>query len=122
MVMHPKLLDGVAPRRAARPRVAVEAPPSSRRARLLRRVARPRPRLARQVPRPLAPLPLQRPPSSRASGGTLRFGTASDLLTLDGQDFSSGGEGLLGVWDRLLEQDEKLVPQPRLAESFDWSS
>jgi peptide/nickel transport system substrate-binding protein len=56
------------------------------------------------------------------AGGTLRFGTVADLLTLDGQDFSSGGEGLLGVWDRLLEQDEKLVPQPRLAESFDWSS
>src|SRR5579859_4183216 len=56
------------------------------------------------------------------AGGTLRFGTIGDLLTLDGQDFSSGGEGLLGVWDRLLEQDEKLVPQPRLAESFDWSS
>jgi peptide/nickel transport system substrate-binding protein len=56
------------------------------------------------------------------SGGTLRFGTASDLLTLDGQDFSSGGEGVLGVWDRLLEQDENLVPQPRLAESFDWST
>src|SRR5690242_12962323 len=50
-------------------------------------------------------------------GGTLRFGTIGDLLTLDGQDFSSGGEGLLGVWDRLLEQDDKLVPQPRLAES-----
>jgi peptide/nickel transport system substrate-binding protein len=56
------------------------------------------------------------------TGGTLRFGTAADLLTLDGQDFSSGGEGVLGVWDRLLEQDDKLVPQPRLAESFDWSS
>ena len=56
------------------------------------------------------------------AGGTLRFGTAADLLTLDGQDFSSGGEGVLGVWDRLLEQDEQLVAQPRLAESFDWSS
>ncbi|MBO0883694.1 MAG: ABC transporter substrate-binding protein, partial [Mycobacterium sp.] len=56
------------------------------------------------------------------SGGTLRFGTPADLLTLDGQDFTSGGEGLVGVWDRLLEQDENLVPQPRLAESFDWSS
>jgi peptide/nickel transport system substrate-binding protein len=56
------------------------------------------------------------------AGGTLRFGTVGDLLTLDGQDFSSGGEGLLGVWDRLLEQDDKLVAQPRLAESFDWSS
>src|SRR5919199_779464 len=55
-------------------------------------------------------------------GGTLLFGTPADLLTLDGQDFSSGGEGVLGVWDRLLEQDEKLVPQPRLAEFFDWSS
>jgi hypothetical protein len=31
------------------------------------------------------------------TGGTLRFGTSADLLTLDGQDFSSGGEGLLGV-------------------------
>src|SRR5207248_342203 len=62
------------------------------------------------------------PAEQPRSGGTLRFGTASDLLTLDGQDFSSGGEGLLGVWDRLLEQDEKLVPQPRLAESYDWSS
>lgn len=64
---------------------------------------------------PAAPVELPR------SGGTLRFGTAADLLTLDGQDFSSGGEGLLGVWDRLLEQDENLVPQPRLAESFDWT-
>lgn len=65
-----------------------------------------------------APTAAQQP----RSGGTLRFGTAADLLTLDGQDFSSGGEGVLGVWDRLLEQDDKLVPQPRLAESFDWSS
>ena len=45
--------------------------------------------------------------SSRASGGTLRFGTAADLLTLDGQDFSSGGEGVLGVWDRSARAGRK---------------
>ena len=69
-----------------------------------------------------APAPAATAADQPRAGGTLRFGTIGDLLTLDGQDFSSGGEGLLAVWDRLLEQDDKLVPQSRLAESFDWSS
>ena len=78
----------------------------------------PTPTVAGTVAEQPRPTPAEQP----RAGGTLRFGTTTDLLTLDGQDFSSGGEGVLGVWDRLLEQDEKLVPQPRLAESFDWST
>jgi peptide/nickel transport system substrate-binding protein len=56
-------------------------------------------------------------------GGTLRIGRANEPSNLDGHLISP--YGLNSTWmalDRLTAYDEKLVPQPRLAESWDLSA
>lgn len=56
-------------------------------------------------------------------GGTLRFGLSGDLTTLDPHVIIPGGfDTLWQVYDRLTAYDEKLEPQPMLAESWDVSS
>jgi peptide/nickel transport system substrate-binding protein len=54
-------------------------------------------------------------------GGTLRIGTVGDLVSLDGH-LHSGNTSIWFVYDRLSAYDEKLQPQPMLAESWDISS
>ncbi len=53
-------------------------------------------------------------------GGTLRIGTIGDLVTLDGH-LHSGNTSIWFVYDRLSSYDDKLQPQPMLAESWDIS-
>src|SRR4030088_2987414 len=58
------------------------------------------------------------------TGGTLRVGRADELETLDGQRFVSNTIGITygTVYERLIDYDEKVVPQPMLAESWDFSN
>jgi len=56
-------------------------------------------------------------------GGTLRFGLSGDLTTLDPHVIIPGGfDTLWQVYDRLTAYDDKLQPQPMLAESWDIST
>ena len=53
-------------------------------------------------------------------GGTLRFAIAADPATLDGHGpRMSAGDHIWLVYDRLIAYDDKLLPQPMLAESWD---
>jgi peptide/nickel transport system substrate-binding protein len=53
-------------------------------------------------------------------GGTLRFAIPSDLATLDAHGArANAGDSIWLVYDRLIEYDDKLVPQPMLAENWD---
>jgi peptide/nickel transport system substrate-binding protein len=66
------------------------------------------------------------PPQAAAApktGGTLRLAIVGDLTTLDGH-FStpSGNSTIWQVYDTLISYDDKLQPQPELAESWDMSS
>jgi peptide/nickel transport system substrate-binding protein len=54
------------------------------------------------------------------SGGTLRVGEPSDIASLDGI-VRGGYEDVWLVYDRLVTYDDKLTPQPMLAESWDLS-
>src|SRR5690349_472324 len=57
------------------------------------------------------------------SGGTLQIGTITDLTQLEGHRLQGQNWNMLyPIFDRLTEYDEKLQPQPRLAESWDFSS
>ncbi|MDE3078295.1 MAG: ABC transporter substrate-binding protein, partial [Chloroflexota bacterium] len=61
-------------------------------------------------------------PASAApkSGGTLRLGLGSDVTTLEGQLIIPGAlDTVWLVFDRLTQYDDKLQPQPMLAESWD---
>jgi peptide/nickel transport system substrate-binding protein len=57
------------------------------------------------------------------AGGTLRIGIPNDIPNLD-PNFTSpyGFDTLWQIYDRLTQYDEKLQPQPRLAESWDIST
>ncbi|MBV9582061.1 MAG: hypothetical protein JO057_26055, partial [Chloroflexi bacterium] len=54
------------------------------------------------------------------SGGTLRMGMVGDLTTLAGQLIIPGAlDTLWQIYDRLTTYDDKLQPQPMLAESWE---
>jgi len=57
-------------------------------------------------------------------GGTLRVGRVDGLETLDGQRFVSNTIGITygTVYERLIDYDQKVAPQPMLAESWDFSN
>jgi peptide/nickel transport system substrate-binding protein len=57
------------------------------------------------------------------SGGTLRVGILGDIPSLDPHQLTPPVPDVtFSVWDRLLEYDSKVTPQPLLAESWDMSS
>jgi len=54
------------------------------------------------------------------SGGTLRLGIIGDISTLDGHNTTpSQFDTTWSVFDRLIGYDQKLQPQPQLAESWE---
>jgi peptide/nickel transport system substrate-binding protein len=56
-------------------------------------------------------------------GGTLRVGMIGDLGTLEGQQVTQASVNVTFLaFDRLIDYDEKLTPQPMLAESWDVST
>jgi peptide/nickel transport system substrate-binding protein len=59
-------------------------------------------------------------PGQPTAGRTLRIGTVGDLVSLDGH-LHSGNTSIWFVYDRLSAYDDKLQPQPMLAESWDIS-
>jgi peptide/nickel transport system substrate-binding protein len=78
-------------------------------------------------PTPLATVSTARatsqPTSSPVSGGTLRSTLHDDPPSLDGHLVANGiYENVWLVYDRLSQYDDKLQPQPMLAESWDLSS
>lgn len=87
------------------------------------------------APRPATPSPGTASPSTPAAapaqtagqprfGGTLKVGRVDGLETLDGQRFVSNTIGITygTVYERLIDYDQKVVPQPMLAESWDFSN
>ena len=57
------------------------------------------------------------------AGGTLRLGVPIDLSSLEPHVLTTGHyDTLWNVWDRLIQYDSQLQPQPMLAESWDVSS
>ena len=75
---------------------------------------------------PATTLPAQSKPTPSAptrSGGTLRIGILGDIPSLDPHQLTPPVPDVtFSVWDRLLEYDPQLMPQPLLAESWDMSS
>ncbi|HEU0168432.1 MAG TPA: ABC transporter substrate-binding protein [Chloroflexota bacterium] len=58
--------------------------------------------------------------ASATAGGTLKVGMAGDLTALEGQLIIPAGlDTVWHVFDRLSRYDDKLQPQPMLAESWD---
>ena len=68
-----------------------------------------------------APAAAAKPAAQPKSGGTLRVGQVGDIPRLDGQLVSAVDTTWM-AFDRLSAYDEKLQPQPMLAESWDVSS
>ncbi|MBV9577088.1 MAG: ABC transporter substrate-binding protein [Chloroflexi bacterium] len=68
------------------------------------------------------------PPASTAAaqpvqGGTLQIGTISDITQLEAHRLMGQNWNMLyPIFDRLTEYDDTLVPQPRLAQSWEFSS
>src|SRR5690242_2927427 len=61
--------------------------------------------------------------STPRAGGTLRAGLAGDLTSIDGQQSLPGITATVGnAYETLTRYDEKLQPQPVLAESWDQTS
>jgi peptide/nickel transport system substrate-binding protein len=61
--------------------------------------------------------------SAPKTGGILRMGQPLEVSSLDGHLGFTGAADTLGqVFDRLTEYDAKLVPQPRLAESWEFTN
>jgi peptide/nickel transport system substrate-binding protein len=57
------------------------------------------------------------------SGGVLSIGLAGDVASIDGHHRTAGSqESVWLAYERLIQYDEKLQPQPMLAESWDLSS
>jgi peptide/nickel transport system substrate-binding protein len=56
-------------------------------------------------------------------GGTLRLGKLGDVATIDPHSWGpSNGFSIFAAFDRLINYDDKLTPQPELAESWERSS
>jgi peptide/nickel transport system substrate-binding protein len=68
--------------------------------------------------------PTALPAGQPRSGGTLRMGEPVEMALLDGHVNQGQGsyDTLWQVFDKLTVYDDKLVPQSRLAESWDFSS
>ena len=61
--------------------------------------------------------------SQPKSGGTLQVGTLSDITQLEAHRLQCQNWNMLyPIFDRLTEYDTNLTPQPRLAESWDFSA
>src|SRR6478672_6525107 len=60
-------------------------------------------------------------PGAPKIGGTLRWGVPDAIVTLDGHFQSQGSDSIGLVFDQLTIYDDKLQPQPMLAESWDFS-
>jgi peptide/nickel transport system substrate-binding protein len=82
---------------------------------------------------PTAPAPASAPTAAASSpsqpaaqparGGTLRAAIVGDLTSIDGQQSLPGVTGTVGqAYEALTRYDDKLQPQPMLAESWDLSS
>jgi peptide/nickel transport system substrate-binding protein len=68
------------------------------------------------------PTPAAAVTGSPKSGGTFRLGNAADISSLDGHLRTRDGiDTIWLVWDRLIQLDSNLQPQPMLAESWDVS-
>jgi peptide/nickel transport system substrate-binding protein len=62
-------------------------------------------------------------PQQPKTGGTIHYAGLDDITSLDGHKSSSPAfDTMFQVFDRLTEYDLKLQPQPRLAESWDFSA
>jgi peptide/nickel transport system substrate-binding protein len=107
----------VAPAAAAQPTAAAAAQPTAGAA-----AAQPTP----------APTSAAQPPPAATTvaagapktGGTLKMGRSDDIVTLDGMFFQSNtlGSTYGTVYERLIDYDNQLQPQPMLAESWEYSS
>jgi peptide/nickel transport system substrate-binding protein len=86
-----------------------------------------------QQPPPAAPAPTQgvvtatsapaKPTGQPKTGGTLRTALTADLPNLDPHiNTTTAHENLFLAFDRIIQYDDKLQPQPMLAESWDLSS
>jgi peptide/nickel transport system substrate-binding protein len=88
----------------------------------------PNPTAAAQPTRAAAAQPTPAPATAGADqpkpGGTFKMGRSDDIVTLDGQFFQSNtlGSTYGTVYERLIDYDNKLQPQPMLAESWEFSS
>jgi peptide/nickel transport system substrate-binding protein len=60
--------------------------------------------------------------SQPTKGGTLRWGVPDAIVTLDGHFQSQGADSIGLVFDQLTGYDDKLTPQPMLADSWDVGS
>jgi peptide/nickel transport system substrate-binding protein len=61
--------------------------------------------------------------NQQKNGGTLRIGILADVANVDGHSRGGGSaESFWMIFDRLIKLDEKLMPQPMLAESLDLSN
>ena len=67
------------------------------------------------------PAPAAKPAAQPKSGGTLRVGQVGDIARIDGHLVNAIDTAWI-AFDRLTAYDEKLQPQPMLAESWDVSS
>jgi peptide/nickel transport system substrate-binding protein len=64
-----------------------------------------------------------KPAGQPKSGGTLRAGLSADLPNLDPHiNTTTAHENLFLAFDRIIQYDDKLQPQPMLAESWDLSN
>src|SRR5262245_36182689 len=72
---------------------------------------------------PVATTPAAKPAAQPTRGGTLRLGIVGDLSTLD-PNFPTpvAYSSLWQAFDRLIQNDINMKPQPMLAESWDVSS
>src|SRR5579859_4849434 len=82
--------------------------------------------IAVSAPNPTAPAPTPAAPVSSAStprrGGTARYSIQADLSSIDGHVRTPGAvDSLWLAFDHLTLYDQKLQPQPMLAESWDLS-
>jgi peptide/nickel transport system substrate-binding protein len=63
------------------------------------------------------------PTAQPVAGGALQIGTITDITQLEAHRLQGQNWNMLyPIFDRLTEYDEKLVPQPRLAQSWDLSA
>ena len=99
------------PAEAAKPAESIAAKPAA-------------PIAATALPAAVAAKPAEaaKPAGQPKSGGTLRVGQVGDVATLDGTFTPGVAEIAWAIHDRLTAYDEKLQPQPMLAESWDLSS
>jgi peptide/nickel transport system substrate-binding protein len=109
--------------------VATTAPPPTTAAAATPAAAAPpaaaaQPTLAPTVAAQPTPAPTPASADQPKTGGTLKMGRSDDIVTLDGQFFQSNtlGSTYGTVYERLIDYDNQLQPQPMLAESWDFSS